>query len=505
MVASSPHPTPRRLAAVDLGSNSFHLLIADYVDGRLRVLDRRSDKVQLAAGLDDEGYLGEEAIERALACLERFSTLLSGIAARDMRIVGTNALRSASNSDQFIDQAQQRLGHTIEIIAGREEARLIYLGAAHALAEVHGRRLIVDIGGGSTELIIGEDFDPLALESLTMGCVSYTRRFFGDGRISEQSMRRAEKEALSELGNIQQPYRRLGWEDPIGTSGTIKAIAAVIEADDPNSRGMITRKGLGKLRQRLVDCASLEQVRMKGLKDDRARIFPAGVAILSAVFEALDIDRMRYASGALRDGVLLDFIGRDTPHDSRRLSVSQLENRFSVDARQADNVSQTVNQLFEQLRTPWGLEEEHATFLHWGARLHELGLTIAHSHFHKHGAYLVEHSDLAGFSTPEQRLLAWLVRAHRRRFPTRELERFPKAERCRAARLARLLRLAVVLNHGRPDTPPPSVTLSAEDERLHLTLDASRYSALVIDDLGREQSFQKSGGFELEVTVTGTE
>ncbi|RKR04429.1 Ppx/GppA phosphatase [Kushneria sinocarnis] len=505
MAASSSHSTPRRLAAVDLGSNSFHLLIADHVDGRLRVLDRRSDKVQLAAGLDDEGYLGEDAIERALACLERFSTLLSGIAARDMRIVGTNALRSAVNSEHFIERAQQQLGHAIEIIAGREEARLIYLGAAHALAEVHGRRLIVDIGGGSTELIIGEDFDPLALESLAMGCVSYTRRFFGDGRISERSMRRAEREALSELGNIQQPYRRLGWEDPIGTSGTIKAIAAVIEADDPGSRGMITRAGIDRLRQRLIECGSLDRIRMKGLKDDRARIFPAGVAILGAIFEALDIDRMRYASGALRDGVLLDFIGRDTPHDSRRLSVAQLESRFSIDGRQADNVARTLEQLFGQVRTAWGLSDEQATFLHWGARLHELGLTIAHSHFHKHGAYLVEHSDLAGFSTPEQRLLAWLVRAHRRRFPSRELDRFPGSERSRAARLARLLRLAVVLNHGRPDAPPAPVTLTADGDRLLLTLEAGRHSSLVIDDLGREQAFQQSAGFDLEVTVSGTD
>ena len=490
---------PRRLAAIDLGSNSFHLLVANYQDDRLQVVARLGEKVQLAAGLDEDGVLDEDAMRRSLDCLARFAPFLKGIGRRDLRVVGTNALRDARNSQVLIERAEALLGHRIEIIAGREEARLIYLGAAHAVAE-DGRRLIVDIGGGSTELIIGEHFEPLALESLRMGCVTFTRRFFDSGEISEKRMRRAELAALSELANIQRPFQRLGWHDPVGSSGTIKAAAAVIAAAGQGPGGVITREGLRDLRWQLIRCKRLDRVAMPGLKADRSRIFPAGIAILGAIFEAFDLQQMRFADGALREGVLYDMVGRHTPEDSRLKTLEGLARNYRVDGRQADNVAATALGLLDQVRQAWGLDDDQARFLDWGSRLHEVGLAISHSQFHRHGAYLLEHSDLAGFSRPEQRLLAFLVRAHRRKFPVKEWQVLPASERGPHARLARLLRLAVLINHSRPEQPPPLPRLVADGEALHLTLNGDDDPTLLLNDLEQEAAYQAAAGYSLTLS-----
>ncbi|PMR76176.1 Ppx/GppA family phosphatase [Billgrantia endophytica] len=299
----------QRLAAIDLGSNSFHLLVADYQADRLQVVSRLGEKVQLAAGLDDADLLSEDAMQRALRCLSRFTPLLDDIAPDRLRVVGTSALRTARNSRAFVERAEALLGCPIDIISGHEEARLIYQGAAHALPE-DGRRLVVDIGGGSTEFAIGEHFEPLKLESLDIGCVTFTRRHFANGRLCEDSMRRAERAALSALDTIRRPYRDLGWTDPVGSSGTIKAVASVIAASSQAAGGGVTRQGLFELRRHLVTLGHLDNISMPGLKLDRARIFPAGVAILGAIFEALDLSVMRYTDGALREGVLHDMLKR---------------------------------------------------------------------------------------------------------------------------------------------------------------------------------------------------
>ncbi|XGA80922.1 exopolyphosphatase [Halomonas sp. CH40] len=491
---------PRRLAAIDMGSNSFHLLVANYQNERLQVVARLGEKVQLAAGLDEDGNLSEEAMQRALDCLGRFAPFLNDIEGHHLRIVGTNALRDAYNSQTFIDRAEAQLGHAIEIIAGREEARLIYLGAAHALAE-SGRRLIVDIGGGSTEFIIGEDFEPKALESLRMGCVTFSRRFFSDGELTEKRMRKAELAALSELANIQRPYLKLGWEDPVGSSGTIKAAANVLHSyGDTLQEGLITRAGLKKLRERLIKCKHLDKVALEGLKTDRARVFPAGIAILSAVFEAFDLEQMRFADGALREGVLYDMAGRNSAEDSRLKTLAFLKRCYDVDTRQADNVAETAERLFFQLREDWQLNDDHRRYLCWASEVHEIGLAISHSQFHRHGAYLLEHSDLSGFSRPEQRLLAFLVRAHRRKFPIKEWQALPASQQANAAKLARLLRLAVLFNHSRPETPPELPRLACKDDILHIHLDASDEPTLLSTDLEQEQAFMKAAGFSLQLS-----
>ncbi|MBB3142276.1 exopolyphosphatase [Halomonas organivorans] len=495
----TPDHAPRRLAAIDLGSNSFHLLVANYQDDRLQVVARQGDKVQLAAGLGDDGLLDEAAMTRALDCLARFAPFLEGIAPRDLRVVGTNALRDADNSQAFIDRAEALLGTRIEIIAGREEARLIYLGAAHAVAE-EGRRLIVDIGGGSTEFIIGEHFEPQALESLSMGCVTFTRRFFDTGELTEKRMRRAELAALSELANIQKPFQKLGWSDPVGSSGTIKAAAATIAAAGQSPDGVITRAGLQDLRKRLLKCKRLDKVAMDGLKADRARVFPAGIAILGAIFEAFELEEMRYSDGALREGVLYDMAGRNSPEDSRLKTLANLERVYGVDTRQADNVAATALALFDQVRETWQLDDDQARFLEWASRLHEIGLAISHSQFHRHGAYLLEHSDLAGFSRPEQRLLAFLVRAHRRKFPVKEWQALPTAEQCPHARLARLLRMAVILNHSRPEHPPALPELEVDGEALGLRL-AVEEPSLLFADLEQEIAYQRAADLNLALAA----
>ncbi|WP_163577852.1 exopolyphosphatase [Halomonas faecis] len=490
--------TLTRLAAIDLGSNSFHLLVANALGGRLQVVARRGEKVQLAAGLDDTGQLDDAALERAMACLARFAPFVSDIAPGNLRVVGTNALRDAANSEALIERAEALLGCRVEIIAGREEARLIYLGAAHSLAE-NGRRLIVDIGGGSTEFIIGERFEPLALESLQLGCVSYSRRFFADGAITEKAFRRAELAAHSELANIQRPYRELGWNDPVGSSGTIKAAAAVIAAAGDAPEGTITRQGLARLRQRLLKCKHVDKLDLTGLKADRARVFPAGVAILGAIFEAFELATMRYADGALREGVLYDMVGRNSPEDTRLKTIEALEQRYGIDSRQARHVATTATALLGQVRESWGLDEEQTRFLAWAARLHEIGQAISHSQFHRHGAYLLEHSDLAGFSRPEQRRLAFLVRAHRRKFPVKEWQALPAAEKSALGRLARLLRLAVLLNHARPERPPTMPALSTRGDDLYLLHESAEDPSLLQTDLEQEADYQNAAGFTLEL------
>ncbi|MBZ0330174.1 exopolyphosphatase [Halomonas sp. ANAO-440] len=306
--------TPRqRLAAIDLGSNSFHLLVANYQEGRLQAVARLGEKVQLAAGLDQANRLSEEAMQRALRSLARFVPLLGDIAPGRLRVVGTSALRTARNRQTFVERAESLLGCPIEIIDGREEARLIYLGAAHALAE-NGKRLIIDIGGGSTEFAIGENFAPLHLESLDIGCVTFTGRHFADGTLSEDSMRCAEQAAKAACNRVSRAYQAFGWTDPVGSSGTIKAVASVLAASgdlDGAEEGTITRRGLLELRQRLIAFRHLDNVAMEGLKHDRTRIFPAGVAILGAIFESFGLTRLRYADGALREGVLYDMMARN--------------------------------------------------------------------------------------------------------------------------------------------------------------------------------------------------
>ncbi|WP_051240647.1 Ppx/GppA phosphatase family protein [Tepidiphilus margaritifer] len=402
------------LAAVDLGSNSFRLEIARVDGDLLYPVDDLKASVRLAAGLSEDKRLDGASFARGLAALAGFAERLKGFPPEAVRAVGTNALRVARNAPEFVLQGQAVLGYPIEIVSGREEARLIYLGVAHAVAEPQRQTLVIDIGGGSTEIIIGRSFQPILLESLYMGCVSYSLRFFPEGKITESRLREARLAAAKEIEAIAVPYRVLGWERAVGSSGSAKAIRDVLVAQGW-SQETITRKGLQQLVKALPALGSIEALKgLKGLKRDRQPVFPGAVAIMAAAFDVLGLDEMVFSEGALRLGVLYDLLGRHHHQDIRESSVERFMERYGVDRLHAGRVETTALGLALDLRPELAFEEHpDRLLLSWAARLHEIGLSIAHAGHHKHGAYILAHADMPGFSRMEQAQLARLVLSHR--------------------------------------------------------------------------------------------
>ncbi|WP_263317015.1 exopolyphosphatase [Marinobacter sp. R17] len=449
MTAPNPATEPELLAAIDMGSNSFHMVIARLIHGEIRTVEKMGEKVQLGAGLDADNNLTEDAQQRALDCLSRFAQRLQGMSPSAVQIVGTNALRVARNTNRFMERAEAVLGFPVEIIAGREEARLIYLGVSHTLADDTGRRLVIDIGGGSTEFIIGERFEAQALESLHMGCVSFRNRYFPDGKIPRKQMDKAVTHASQELLNIRHRFRHLGWQSAVGSSGSIKAISSVL-ANLKLTNGTITLEALRELRQRLVDMGNVERLSDLGVRTDRQSIFPAGLAILLAAFESLEIESMTYTDGALREGLLYDIVGRIQHEDVRERTTQALQGRYDIDTSHAAAVEETAIAAYRQVAEAWQINTEFdEDLLRWACRLHEIGLTISHSQYHKHGAYLLRYSDLSGFSQQGQQNLATLVRGHRRKFSNAVFEGCDEDDVPRLQRLCILLRLANLIQHPR--------------------------------------------------------
>jgi exopolyphosphatase/guanosine-5'-triphosphate,3'-diphosphate pyrophosphatase len=492
---------PSLLAAIDLGSNSFHIIVSQLFAGELKPLDVLSEKVQLAAGLDADDCLTEDAMNRGLECLSRFAQRVSELPRQSIRVVGTNALRQARNSDAFIDRAQALLGTQVEVIAGREEARLIYLGVAHTLADDTGRRLVVDIGGGSTEFIIGERFEPKICESLHMGCVSYTDLFFADGHITADAMKAARTAALQELLSIRRSYRRLGWNSSVGASGTVKAAhQACLSLGFSNDQ--ITRQALERLCLYLIDQGTVDNLEIDGIKPERKAVLPAGVAILSAIFESLDVERMSFSEGALREGVLYDMAGRLRHEDVRERTINALARRYHVDRKQAARVEATALIALAQVRDSWGLDaSQYQEMLSWAARSHEIGLAVAHSQFHRHSAYLLQHSDLPGFTRLEQQLLAFLVRGHRRKFPKDEFRQLPDKLRQPYRHLCLLLRLSVIMHRSRSKARLPAFTLKTDGQKIELSFPAGWLDLhpLTRADLEQEAGYLRSIDFKLRI------
>lgn len=496
----SEQPLISTIAAVDLGSNSFHMVVARDVNGHLNVLDRLREPVRLAAGLNASGELDAAAFSRAIACLERFGQRLRDMPSGSVRAVGTNTLRQARNSDNFLEAAAAALGHPIEIISGLEEARVIYLGVSHSLHGHPGQRLVMDIGGGSTELIIGDGFDSIHMESLYMGCVSLSQEHFADGYISAKAMRRAEIAAGQELQGIEQDYRRLGWTSAVGSSGTIRAVGDVVHAMGWGDTG-ITMQALQRLREAMVSAGHISRLdALQGLPPERAPVFPGGVAILIATFAALGIERMDVSDGALREGLLYDLMGRIRHEDVRSRTIGTLSDRYHVDKEQGRRVHDTAIYCLHQVMHTWKLEEEcAASLLEWAAQLHEIGLAVAHSGYHKHGAYLLEFSDMPGFSRQEQKALAALVRSHRRKFSPAVFRVLPEMQREQLMRLSVLLRLAVLLHRSRADFPLPPFYLEGDGKSLALRFPAGwlELHPLTQADLMQEADVLKEGKFRL--------
>lgn len=401
------------LAAVDLGSNSFRLQVARVVENQLYPLDSLRDTVRLAAGLTPEKRLDEASQARALECLSRFGERLRGLPPHAVRAVGTNTLRVAKNAPAFLKKAEAALGFPIEIIAGREEARLIYLGVAHELPPSEAKRLVIDIGGGSTEFIIGARLKPVKLESLYMGCVSYSLRYFPDGKITKGAMKQAELAARAELQTIAGEFSRDHWDAAFGSSGTARALGDILEQNGFSPAGL-TPEGLEKLRAHLLKVGDSKHLELAGLRPDRAPIIAGGFAIMSSAFQELGIERMEQAMGALRQGVLYDLLGRVHHKDMREVTVQQFMRRYHVDLAQAARVENLAMALGEQLMSAFPEEAEEALrMLSWTAKLHEAGISVAHNGYHKHTAYILKNADMPGFSKMEQAHLSLLALGHR--------------------------------------------------------------------------------------------
>ena len=492
---------PDVLAAVDLGSNSFHMVVARHSHGQLVILDRLREMVRLAAGLGESGRLDDAATERALRCLERFGQRLRAMNADSVRVVGTNALRRAKRKRWFLERARAALGHPIEIISGLEEARLIYSGVVHTSPMSPDKRLVIDIGGGSTEVVIGEAFNPLLLESLSVGCVGLSAVCFDDGRISEKRFERARTAVRLELEPIHEAYRKLGWLQAFGSSGTVRVIGDVLRrlnSDAPR----ITLDNLRLLAERVIAAGHVEELDLPDVDAERAPVFPAGLAILLEIEESFGIDRVRVAEGAMREGLLYDLMGRFTDEDARVRSVRAMEKRYHVDALQADRVEATAVALLEQVESEWGLEDPLAEFvLRWSARLHETGLDIAHSKYHRHSAYLLEHADMPGFPREEQLLVSALVGGHRRQLSFESLEDLlPPWDRL-AEFLIVVLRLAVLLHRGRSPQPLPEVRLAVKGRTVTMQLPQGwmKEHPLTLEDLEQERAYLKDAGFRLNI------
>jgi exopolyphosphatase/guanosine-5'-triphosphate,3'-diphosphate pyrophosphatase len=492
---------PDVLAAVDLGSNSFHMVVARYSHGQLVILDRLREMVRLAAGLGDSGRLDDAATDRALRCLERFGQRLRAMNADSVRVVGTNALRRAKRKRWFLERARAALGHPIEIISGLEEARLIYSGVVHTSPMSPDKRLVIDIGGGSTEVVIGEGFDPMLLESLSVGCVGLSAVCFDDGKISEKRFERARTAVRLELEPIQEAYRKLGWLQCFGSSGTVRVIGDVLRRLNPDSP-RITLDNLRILAERVVAAGHIDELDLEDVDAERAPVFPAGLAILLEIVENFAIDRVRVAEGAMREGLLYDLMGRFTDEDARVRSVRAMELRYHVDGAQADRVEATAVALLEQVESDWGLEDPLAeSVLRWAARLHETGLDIAHSKYQRHSAYLLEHADMPGFPREEQLLLAALVGGHRRQLSFESLEDLlPPWDRL-AEFLMVLLRLAVLLHRGRSPQPLPEVQLKVKGRTVTMGLPQgwTKEHPLTLEDLEQERGYLKDAGFRLNI------
>ena len=454
------------IAAVDLGSNSFHCQIARVAGDQLYPLDSLREPVRLGAGLGKDKTLDEASQERALACLARFGERLRGLDRHTVRAVGTNTLRVAKNAQPFLKKARAALGFPIEVVAGREEARLIYLGVSHSLPVSREKRLVVDIGGGSTECIIGTGYKPLKLESLFMGCVSYSLRFFRDGRITKSAVKEADLAARAELQPIVGSYIRGNWQQAVGSSGTVRALAEILQLSGYTD-GPITLAGLDRLRSQLIKAGDISYIELPGLRPDRQPVLAGGLAILYAVLDELNIDVLTPATGAMRQGILYDMLGRFHHHDMRDVTVAQFMQRYHVDAQQARRVGAYAAALHEKLAGN-AIDENASQLLGWAAKLHEIGIPVAYSGYHRHSAYIISNADMPGFSREEQEHLAALVLSHRRSLK-KSWEAFPEADD-RAIVLA--FRLAVLLCRGRRDARFPPLDIKLQGDRVRLAFDA---------------------------------
>ncbi len=492
---------PEIVAAVDLGSNSFHMIVCSLTNGKLQTLDRLKEMVRLASGLDKHNNLDSKTQERALDCLERFGQRIRNFSPESVRVVGTSALRMAKNSQQFLEKAEKALNHPIHIISGIEEARLIYQGVAHSLGSNANLRLVMDIGGGSTEYIIGSGDTPRVKESTPMGCVLVSNAFFKDGKLSRNAFTQATLFAEQQLEPIQKQFQRKNWDQAIGASGSLRSIDKVLKAKNWSNNG-ITKEGLELLVAHITQCSHINELNLPDLDTERLPVFPGGVAIIYATFKSLGIEQMTVSDGALREGVIHDLLGRLYDHDIRSATVQTLADRYHTDKEHASRIKQTIGFILNQLGEDYfGPNHENLVqFLNWAADLHEIGQDIAHSHYHKHSAYIIENGDFAGFSRQDQVLLSTIVKAHRRKFSRTAFKELPSPWNLDAPTLTILLRLSVLLHRNRQEYQLPDFKITVIKSKISLQFPEQwlAQAPLTHADLIQETEYLKPAGFKLE-------
>lgn len=442
----------RLLAVVDLGSNSFRLEIGRVEGQQIYQLDTWRETLRFGAGIDDNGRLTPRAMKAALACLARFRERLSGLHPTAVRVVATNAFRVAKNAQEFVARAERTLGLPIDVISGHEEGRLTFFGVAHELPPSTRPRLVIDIGGGSTEFIIGRGFEPERLESLSIGCVGVTQRFFRDGTITAAALDAAETVARSEVEAIARAFASGAWHEAYGSSGTAVALADILEQNGFSDSG-VTPAGLARLRRHMQDAGHVSRLKLNALKGERAPVLAGGYAIMAAAVAELKIERIDPVGGALRLGVLYDLLGRTIDEDARAATVERFIARYAIDRAQAIRVGKLAAALYRKATS--SSDATLAKLVEWAGLLHEVGMSISHAGFHKHSAYVLQHADMPGFSSGEQNRLAVLV------FGCRGgLAKVAKSIADRQTRAAVLaLRLSVLVHHARASVAVPKMRL----------------------------------------------
>ncbi len=491
-------------AAIDLGSNSFHMAVAGATSTHLQMIDKMRQPVRLGSGLDKDNNITPDTMDRALKCLELFQHRLRGVPSSQIRTVGTNTLRRARNAQEFNQRAESILGAPIDIISGREEARLIYTGIVYGRHD-NRKRLVIDIGGGSTELIIGTGINPVIMESVNMGCVSATQKWFSnaDANIAKQFDKAIRRSQL-ELRAITEQYRRSGWEVCIGSSGTIKAVERILVALGHTEHG-INSEGLEATRKLLTKKGVSALSDISTISDDRKAVILGGLAVLIATFRSLKIDFMNVSHAALREGVIVDLAGEKLNEHVRHNAITDIQRRFQIDKEQASRVSSTADMIFDSVSKAWGLDDrQHRTALHYACALHEIGLSVAHVQYHKHGDYLLSHADMLGFSRNDQNMLAGLVRNHRRKVALNVANRLSAPHKDRFFHLLVILRLAVLFHRTRQASAAPPITISVTTNSLIITLPHQWLSEnpLTHADLISEIGPTKAAGFTLAIHAT---
>lgn len=453
------------LAALDLGSNSFRLEIGRHDSGHIERVEYLKETVRLGAGLDENKYLSQTAMQRGWECLARFAERTRGFKKTQVRAVATQTLREAKNRDEFLQRAKDITGYPIDVISGHEEARLIYQGVSRLLPQSDERRLVVDIGGRSTEMVLGQGYTPLRMESYRLGSVAWSTRYFPKGQFTHEAFRTAEIAAKAVLDEALETFPRSDWTIAYGSSGTVGAVhEMLVQSGWP--RGKVTREGLDWLLDRLVRGESADMVKLEGLKEDRRPVIGGGLSVLRAVFDLFELPSMEPAQGALRQGALYDLIARETDGlDVRERTVSWLSARFTVDPAQAQRVAAVSTALFDQIATPDPLNGRYSRKLEWASRLHEIGTHISHEDAHRHGAYILEHVDAPGFSMPELHRMSQLVLGQRGKL--RKLEEDLRDELF--AKQLICLRLSVLLCHARKAPEFESLKLAYKNKGFRLS------------------------------------